>query len=119
MFLGLVWNVKFAIIKYLWTSSFVLFSGGICFLLLAGFYLVIDVWHLRKWAFGFVVIGTNAIAVYMATRLFDFRTIGNIFVGGLAESSGPWNDFMQAMAGFIVVWLILYWMYRKKSFIKI
>ncbi|HUV41659.1 MAG TPA: DUF5009 domain-containing protein [Sedimentisphaerales bacterium] len=117
--LGLLWNFTFPIIKHLWTSSFVLFSGGICFLLLAGFYLVIDVWRLHKWAFGFVVIGTNAIAVYMATRLFDFRTIGNIFVGGLAESSGPWNDFVSATAGFAVVWLILYWMYRSKSFIKI
>ena len=117
--LGLVWGVWFPIIKHLWTSSFVLFSGGICLLLLAAFYLVIDVWGLRKWAFGFVVIGTNAIAVYMATHLFDFCQIGNIFVGGLDKWLGQWNGFVQAAASFAVVWLILYFLYRKKIFIRI
>jgi len=119
LLLGLMWGNWFPIINHLWTSSLVLFSGGWCLLLLALFYLVIDVWGLRKWAFGFVVIGMNAIAVYMATRLFDFHHIGNIFVGGLDKWLGPWNDFVQTTAAFAVVWLILYWMYRKKSFIKI
>jgi len=77
------------------------------------------VWGLRKWAFGFLVIGMNALAVYMAKMLFDFRHIGNIFVGGLDKWLGPWNNFVQAVAAFAVIWLILYWMYRKKSFIKV
>ena len=117
--LGLIWSLVFSIIKHLWTSSFVLFSGGICILLLALFYLVIDVWGWRKWAFVFKVIGMNAIAVYMATRLFDFRLMGNVFVGGLAERLGAWNALFQGMAGFVVIWLILYFMYTKKIFIKI
>jgi len=117
--LGLLWHNWFPIIKHLWTSSFVLFSAGLCYLLLAIFYLVIDVWGLRKWAFGFVVIGMNAIAVYIATRLFDFRRVGDIFVGNLGKWLGQWNDFVQAVAAFAVIWLILYWMYRKKSFIKV
>ncbi len=116
---GWVWIFSFPIIKHLWTSSFVLYSAGWCFLLLALFYLIIDVWGLKKWAFGFVVIGTNAIAVYMATHVFNFRNIGDIFVGGLEKWCGPWNGFIQAVAGFAVVWLILLWMYRKKTFIKI
>jgi predicted acyltransferase len=61
----------------------------------------------------------NAIAVYMVTRLFNFRNIGDIFVGGLEKWCGQWNGFIQAVAGFVVVWLILLWMYRKKTFIKI
>ena len=117
--LGFIWGTWFPIIKRLWTSSFVLFAGGWCYLLLALFYLVIDVLGLRKWAFGFVVIGMNAIVVYMATMLYDFRNIGNIFVGGLGKWLGGWNDFVQTAAAFAVVWLILYWMYRKRSFIKI
>ncbi len=116
---GWVWIFSFPIIKHLWTSSFVLYSAGWCFLLLALFYLIIDVWGFKKWAFGFVVIGMNAIAVYMATRVFNFRNIGYIFVGGLEKWCGPWNGFIQAVAGFVVVWLILLWMYRKKTFIKI
>ncbi len=117
--LGLLWSIWFPIIKHLWTSSFVLYSGGICFLLLGLFYLVIDVWGFRKWAFLFKVIGMNAIFVYMITRLFDFRNLGDIFVGGLANRLGSWNGFVQGLAGFFVIWLILYWMYKKQTFIKI
>ena len=117
--LGFIWSIWFPIIKHLWTSSFVLFSGGICFLLLGLFYLAIDVWGFRKWAFMFKVIGMNAIFVYMITRLFDFRHIGNIFVGGLADRFGSWNGLVQGLAGFTVIWLILYWMYKKKTFVKI
>lgn len=116
---GKIWGIWFPIIHHLWTSSLVLFAGGLSFLLLSLFYLVIDVWGYKKWSFPFVVIGMNAIAVYVATHLFDFLKIGNVFVGGLAKWLGPWNDFVQASATLAVVWLILYWMYRKKTFIKI
>ncbi len=88
-------------------------------MLLSAFYLVIDVWGYKKWSFFFVVIGMNSIAVYVATHLFDFSLIGNVFVGGLAKSAGPWNEFLQAAASLSVIWLILYWMFRKKTFIKI
>jgi len=116
---GLLWSLFFPIIKHLWTSSFVLFSGGLCFMLLALFYLVIDVLGFRKWAFGFVVIGMNAIAVYMAVHLVNFRNIGGVFVEGLEKHAGNWYPFIYALSGFAVVWLILWWMYRKKTFVKI
>ena len=116
---GLLWNLCFPIIKHIWTSSFVLFSGGLCFMLLALFYLVIDVLGFRRWAFGFVVIGTNAIAVYMAVHIINFRNIGGVFVGGLEKYAGNWYPFIYATAEFAIVWLILWWMYRKKTFIKI
>jgi predicted acyltransferase len=109
----------FPIIKRLWTSSFVLFSAGLSFLLLAVFYLLIEVWGFKKWAYGFVIIGTNAIFVYMVTHLVNFRSIAVAFVGGLDKFVGPWSDFIHAAAGFALVWLILFWMYRKKSFIKV
>jgi len=119
LLLGMLWSIWFPIIKHIWTSSMVLFAGGWSYLLLALFYLIIDVWGFKKWAFGFVVIGMNAIAVYMSIQLFNFRHIGNIFVGGLSERLGDWNSLVQATAAFAVIWLILYWMYRKKTFIKI
>ncbi len=116
---GKVWGIWFPIIHHLWTSSLVLYVGGWSYLLLALFYLVIDIWGYRKWAFPFVVIGLNAIAVYVATHLFDFKHIGNVFVGGLAKWLGSWNEFVQELAAFLVIWLILYWMYKKKTFIKV
>ncbi len=116
---GWLWSLAFPIIKHLWTSSFVLFSGGLCLLLLAAFFLVIDVWEKRRWAFVFKVIGMNAIAVYVATRLFDFRILSDIFVGGLERYLGSGFDFVRGLAGFAVVWLILYFMYQRRIFIKI
>ena len=116
---GKIWGIWFPIIHHLWTSSLVLYAGGWSFLLLSLFYLVIDVWGYKKWAFIFVVIGMNAISVYVATHIFDFSIIGNVFVGGLGKYLGNWNDVIQALAALTVVWLILYWMYRKKTFIKI
>lgn len=116
---GKVWGIWFPIIHHLWTSSLVLFAGGLSFLLLALFYLIIDIWGYKKWAFFFKVIGMNAIAVYVATHLFDFREIGNVFVGGLLKYLGPWADFVEASAALAVIWLILYFMYRNKIFIKI
>jgi predicted acyltransferase len=117
--LGLIWSIWFPIIKLLWTGSYVLIAGGISFLFMGAFYTVIDVLGFRKWAFGLVVIGTNSIAAYMATMLFDFRHIGNIFVGNLLPRVGDWSGFLEASATFVVVWLILYWMYRTSSFVKL
>jgi predicted acyltransferase len=119
LLMAVLWHNWFPIIKRIWSSSFVLFSGGLCYLLLALFYLVIDVWGYKKWAFGFVVIGMNAIAVYMATHVFNFRHIGDIFVDGLDKYVGNWSPFIHAVAAFVVIWLIMWWMYRKRSFIKI
>lgn len=67
----------------------------------------------------FWIIGTNAIFVYMATHLLNFRNIAAVFVGGLDRFVGPWRDFIHPLAGFAIVWLILFWMYRKKTFIKV
>lgn len=117
MVAGQVWGIWFPVIHHLWTSSLVLFAGGLSYLLLSVFYLVIDVLGYKKWAFIFVVIGMNAIAVYVATHLFDFANIGNIFTGGLRL--GRWNPFVQSLSALTVIWLILYWMYRKKTFIKV
>ena len=124
LLMAVLWHNWFPIIKRIWSSSFVLFSGGLCYLLLALFYLVIDVWGFKKWAFGFVVIGSNAIAVYMLTRSsitrhFDFRKIGDIFVTGLDRWVGDCSGLIHAVAGFAALWLVLWWMYRKKLFIRI
>ena len=117
--LGLLWSLVFPIIKLLWTSSFVLVSGGFGFLMLALFYWVIDVKGCRRWAFFFTVIGMNSIAAYVATMLFSFKQIGNIFVGSLLPRIEPWSGFVEASAAFAAVWLLLYWMHRTRTFVKL
>jgi predicted acyltransferase len=116
---GLLWSLWFPVIKLLWTSSFVLIGGGLSFFALALFYWIIDVRGYRNWAFGFIVIGMNSIAVYFATELFDFRQVGDLFVGHLLPRLGRWDNLVEATAAFTVVWSILYWMYRKNEFIRI
>lgn len=117
--LGLLWSLHLPIIKLMWTSSYVLVGGGFSFILLSLFYLIIEVLDYRKWAFFFIVIGMNSIAVYMAMMLFNFSQVGNIFVGSLLPRIGVWDDFVSATAAMAVTWLILYWMYRTKTFIKL
>jgi predicted acyltransferase len=117
--LGLVWSIWLPIIKLLWTSSFVLVAGGLSCLMMAVFYLAVDVMGYRKWVFPFSVIGMNALAVYMATELFDFRQIGNVFVGHLLPKVGLWDEALASTAAVAIIWLTLYWMYRTRTFIKL
>ena len=120
LFTGWIWGQFFPVMRNYMTGSFVLVSCGITTLLLAAFYLIIDVRGYAKWAFFFIVFGVNSIAIYMMAHLFDFRLIGNILVGGFSALF-PSNvqEFIQALAAMAVMWLIMYWMYRKKTFIKV
>lgn len=124
IYLGSWWGNIFPIIKHLWTSSMVLYAGGWSLVLLGLFYLIIDVLRLRFLAFPFVVIGMNAIFAYVATSLFGwqrpvFRNIAEVFLAGLEPRLGPWYGTTIAAATFMVLWLILLGMYRKKTFVKI
>ena len=116
---GFLWSLALPIIKLLWTSSFVLVSGGFSFLALALFYWLIDVRGWRGWAFPFRVIGMNPLVAYMVMMLLNLRAIGNIFVGSLLPRVVPWDALLSASASFLFLWLFLYWMYRTRSFVKL
>ena len=116
---GWIWGIWFPIIKHIWTSSMVLWAGGLSYLLLAAFYWVIDVQGIRKWAFPLVILGMNAIAVYVAAHLIDFKAIASVFVGNLAERWGVFGSFLLAFTTFMIPWLILLYMYKKKTFVRV
>ncbi|QJD96668.1 DUF5009 domain-containing protein [Mucilaginibacter robiniae] len=119
--LGTLWNLSFPINKRLWTSSFVLYVGGFSLVFLAIFYLIIDVAGYRKWAFPFVIIGANSILIYMASEgLIDFGHIADYLFGGLIQfvSSG-WMAVCKAVAVTVVQFMLLYFLYRHKIFLKI
>jgi len=117
---GLLWSLFFPVIRSLWTSSFVLITCGISTLLLAAFYWIIDVKGYKKWALFFIVFGVNSIAIYMMAHLFDFRLIGNILVGGISNLFSPNVEaFIKAVTAMAIMWSIMYYMYSKKTFIKI
>ena len=114
------WPIWCPIIKNRWTSAYALYAGGWSYLLLALFYLVIDVWGLRRWAFPFVVIGANSLAAYMAWQLGNsaFYRVAQVLLGGLGQYVGPWLGAILAAGAFGGLWLLLWYMYRNKTFIR-
>jgi heparan-alpha-glucosaminide N-acetyltransferase len=111
------------VVKRIWTPSWTLFSGGVCFLFLAGFSWLVDVRGWKKPAFPLVVIGMNSIAAYLMAHLFErfitdsFRIhLGPHFFQFFGTGVEP---LMRGLAVLLVFWLMLFWMYRKKLFLKV
>ena len=117
---GLVWSNWMPINKKLWTSTFVLVAGAYSFALFAVFYWIVDVKMWRGWAFPLRVVGMNAITIYMMQRVVDFRSVAKFFWGGIAnlvpEAFGP----VVLAAGYLMLcWLVLWFLYRKGTFLKV
>lgn len=132
---GQLWNLWFPINKKLWTSSFVLFTAGCALLALSACFWLCDV-KLRRgwWTKPFLVYGTNAIAAYALADLtasllynlhvqsgrrsltlqdFLYRTV----FGGVG--SKPFSSLLYSITFVVVCWLPIYWMYRRRIFLKI
>ncbi len=109
------------IVKRIWTPSWVLFSGGVCFLFLAAFYALIDVRNARAWAFPLMVIGMNSIAAYCIAHLFEHFITKSLTThfGAVLQQAGPYEPFVHGALTLLIFWLILFWMYRRKLFLKI
>ena len=117
---GWIWNGWFPINKNLWTSSYVMVSAGWSLLLLAVFYFVIDVQGAKRWAFPFVVIGTNAITIYVAQEIIKFDDISKFFLGGVASLMSAGAGAVVLAAGAIVLrWLFLRYLYANGTFLKV
>jgi heparan-alpha-glucosaminide N-acetyltransferase len=111
------------VVKRIWTPSWVLYSGGWCFLLLAAFYAIIDIGGARRLAFPLVVVGMNSIAAYCIAHLFDDfigSSLDTHLTGKLFLLFGqPYQLLVHGVAVLFVMWLLLYWMYRRKLFLRI
>jgi heparan-alpha-glucosaminide N-acetyltransferase len=124
--LGYVWGLSGTcpVVKRIWTPSFVLFSGGWCFLLLGAFYAVMDVRGWRGWAFPLTVVGMNSIAAYCMSTSFVKPELHKMTMRHLCEGTfavfGPeWVPLLHGAATLTLLWLILFWMYRRRVFIRI
>ncbi|KAA6436557.1 DUF5009 domain-containing protein [Dyadobacter flavalbus] len=117
---GLIWNLTFPINKHLWSSSFIMLTSGMAFIFLAVFYWIIDVKGYKKWAFFFRVIGVNSLVIYLAVRFVNFNYSSELLFGGIYKyAPEPWHEVYNALGGFVLVWLFLYFLYRNKIFIKV
>ena len=111
------------VVKRIWTPAWTLSSGGLCFLFLAAFCWVIEVKRYRKWAFPLVVIGMNSITAYCIAHFVEdfisrsFRIhLGEAVFALLGTGLQP---LVHGAAILLCYWLLLFWMYRRKIFVKI
>ncbi len=111
------------VVKRIWTPSWTLFSGGICFLFLAGFCWLVEVKGYRKAAFPLVVIGMNSIAAYMMAHLFQRFIISSFRINLGRRAFQVWGTghetLLMGTAVLLTYWLMLWWMYKRKLFLKI
>ena len=117
--LGYLWGMVFPIIKHIWTSSYVLWAGGWCLLLMAVFYWVIDVKGRSRWAFFFLVIGTNAILIYIGQEVIDFDKIATFFLSGVARHAGVIGLVLLPIGALATKWLVLKFLCRHRIFFKV
>jgi len=111
------------IVKRIWTPAWTLYSGGLCFLFLAGFCWLTEVKGYRRWAFPLVVIGMNSMAAYLIAHLWE-----RFIIDSFRINLGPrifqflgvgLEPLLRGIAVLAVYWLVLFWMYRRKLFLKV
>ena len=117
--LAWLWNMEFPINKNLWSSSFVLNCAGWSLLLLSLFYLVIDVWQFRRGTLFFTVIGSNSILIDMAPSFLDFDYTNESLFGGILSLTGDFKTLLLAVTLISLKWSLLYYLFRKKIFLKV
>ncbi|MBA4057487.1 MAG: DUF5009 domain-containing protein [Marivirga sp.] len=118
--LGMLWSLHFPINKHLWSSSFILLTGGMAFLSIALFYWVIDILKYQRWTFFFTVIGMNSLTIYMAYRFIDFgHTSRLLFEGLYVHTAEEWHPVFESIGALALVWTFLYILYRLKIFVKV
>ncbi|MFA5189127.1 MAG: DUF5009 domain-containing protein [Verrucomicrobiia bacterium] len=107
-------------VKRIWTPSFALWSAGWTLWLLAAFYLVIDVAGWRRWSFPLLVVGMNSIAIYLMAQLWPgwIRTLLKAHIGQ-EFFSGAYGPIWEQSAVLLVLWMICWWLYRQRVFLKI
>jgi predicted acyltransferase len=123
--LGWAWGTQFPVIKKIWTSSYVLVAGGYSAVLLAIFYLVVDIWKFQKWCQPFVWMGMNSITIYLFDNIFGgFGKLAERFVGGDIQAwlerrlSGS-GDLLAALVEMAFAFWFMHFLYRRKIFLRL
>lgn len=134
-FLGWIWSFWFPLNKYLWTSSYVVYTAGLALVVFAICYWAVDLKGYRKWSIPFLIFGSNAIALYVGSTILGkiLETIelsptkdktvflrDKIFDSVFLPLTDPVNASLFYAISFVLIWLIVLWpLYRWKILIKI
>lgn len=115
------------LVKRIWTPAWVLWSGGLCCLMLAAFHAVADVWGCRRLFFPLAVIGMNSIAAYLIAHLCVDIVRGSllthfgkdVFTFTTPALEGMPHEIPLGAATLLIWWLMLLWMHRRKIFLRV
>ncbi len=117
---GYAWGLQLPIIKKIWTPSYVLVAGGYSYLLLAVFYLVIDVLKFRAWATPLLWIGTNALTIYLVAEIVKWPELAERLVGGEIKTRlGAWDEFAIAVVIMAMLLALVRFLYRRQIFLRV
>jgi predicted acyltransferase len=120
--------------KNLWTSSYVFFTAGAASAILAACFWMIDIRGWRGWTHPFVVLGANAITLFVASGLLvktmalikiddsgqNVSLARYVFVHGFAPLASPKNaSLLYAVANLLILYALLAWMYRRRLFLRV
>lgn len=115
----LCWHLGHPPIKALWTTTFNLLAIGISLLLFAAFFSVIDLLRFQRWSFPLRVIGMNPLTIYLLARMVSFQTTSDLLFGRLARHTGDAAPVVLACGVLLVEWALLFFLYRKKWFLRV
>ncbi len=116
---ALLLSPVYPIIKNIWTVPFNLLTSGISFLLMALFYYIIDVKNWNNWTLFFRVIGLNSITIYLGKKIIDFMHTSEFLLGFLAGPTAIYSDVILIIGMIAIEWLLLYYLYKNKIFLKV
>ena len=116
---GQLWGLQMPVIKKIWTSSMTLHSSGICFLLMALFYYLIDYKNYGKYLNWMKIYGMNSIAAYMLYEIIDFSGVVRSVFHGTEQFLGGYYPVLIKLGSVSIIFFILWVMYRKKLFLKV
>jgi len=120
LFLGWIcWQLGYPPIKSAWTTTFNLLAGGICVWLFVIFYLLVDFKRESNWSFFLQVVGMNSLTIYLAEKVFSFPEMSAFFFGGIASRCGRWHEVVLVAGILVVEWLLLYFLWRKRAFLRV
>jgi predicted acyltransferase len=116
---GLLMSPWCPVIKKIWSSSLTLLSGGICFLLMALVYYLVDVCKCKLEMKGIACFGMNSIAVYMIGQKVKFTSVSQSLLFGLEPFTGTYYPLVITAGNALILYLIIRGMYRYKIFLKV
>jgi predicted acyltransferase len=116
---GQLWGIQMPVIKKIWTSSMTLYSSGICFLLMALFYYLVDCRNCGKYLNWLKIYGMNSILAYMLYEIINYSSVSTSLFFGTEQFLGVYYAAFIKLVNVSIIFFILLNMYRKGKFLKV